>query len=171
MPAAEDCQGARLQTDGTQLVLSFSSGHHFHSVFSAPHFMLSQAPFQRRKSVLKQERLPSSAMVLHIRILGFGSIEWLSSEQTIMIHQNKTRIPLQTVMQGVLVWRQVPTPAACNPGMGCEKELSQLLLAPASCSPAPHLWTGVSNLAAVPTHSILGSQQDTENISGSFISK
>lgn len=119
MPAAEDCQGARLQTDGTQLVLSFSSGHHFHSVFSAPHFMLSQAPFQRRKSVLKQERLPSSAMVLHIRILGFGSIEWLSSEQTIMIHQNKTRIPLQTVMQGVLVWRQVPTPAACNPGMGC----------------------------------------------------
>lgn len=82
---------------GSQLVLSFSSGHHLYSVFSAPHFMLSQVQFQRRKNVLKQERLPSSALVLHIRILGFCPTERLFSVQMVMIHQNKTRIPLQIV--------------------------------------------------------------------------
>lgn len=135
----------------------FSSGHHLYSLFSAPHFMLSQAQFQRRKSLLKQERLPSSAMVLHIRILGFDPTEWLFSVQTVMIHQNKTRIPLQIVMQGVLVWRQVPITAACNklyiPMNGVRNS------SPSSSLPQPraalqhHLWTGVSNLAAVPTHS------------------
>lgn len=79
---------------GAQSVPSFSSGNHLCSVFSAPHFTLSWAQFEGRNSVLRQQRLPSSAVDLHVRIRGFSPTGQLSSMRRVMIQQNKT-IPVQ----------------------------------------------------------------------------